>query len=169
MFSKSNVFTVLQALLFFCGWRWSAAPGGGCPLLVSVGNGWRGPLSSPPCLSGSFQLLLSSLLLSSQFKALRFFHLHTFFCFSILKRFERIKITMWEANMINNIWWHSIFCNLSENLVRDLKSKTKSSLPVAYLHEPLKLEWSKHFDQSTERVGQGRKRKRPGRCKEEKT
>lgn len=44
---------------------------------------------------------------------------------------------MSELNMIKNIGWHSNFRSRSRHLLGHQKAKTESSLPVAYLHEPL--------------------------------
>lgn len=64
---------------------WSAEPGGGCPLLVGVGNGWRGPPGFPS-LSRSFQLLLPSFLpVKKLIQGTRAFSTTYFLCFSILK------------------------------------------------------------------------------------
>lgn len=61
-------------------WVYSVAPGAGCPLLVSTGNGWRGQPGSPAS-TGPSSSFPSSLLSRSQFKTLTFFQVHTFFVF----------------------------------------------------------------------------------------
>lgn len=145
-----------------CG-AWSRLPSAG------QHGKWLAGTARLPCLYGSFQLLLSKPPLKKPIQGTHVFSTTYFLCFSILKRFERITIIMSESNMIKNFWWHSIFCNLSKYLVRKFKSKTKSSLLVAFFHEPLKFGLSKHFDQSIVHVHKGRKRKWTSSFKKENT